>query len=68
VTDVVTRLILSHPNIAFTYLINDKVVFETYGDGIDDAITSVYGNSFIDECFKKADIITCISSDYPLIP
>ena len=47
VTDTVTRLILANPNVSFKYFINDKPIISTYGDGVDDAVTSVYGNDFI---------------------
>lgn len=57
VTDLMTRMILSHPNVSFKFLIEDKTAFNSYGDGVDDAISSVYGNSFLDECFKISNYI-----------
>ncbi len=49
VTDMVTRLILANPNVAFRYEINDSLIFNSYGDGIEDAIRGAYGNKFIDQ-------------------
>lgn len=49
VTDTVSRLILANPNVSFRYEINDSLIFNSYGDGIEDAIQGVYGNKFIDQ-------------------
>lgn len=43
VTDILTRLALSQPQIAFTFYNNEKLVFRTYGTGkLLDVIRSVY--------------------------
>ncbi|MBO7215238.1 MAG: hypothetical protein J6V66_07080, partial [Clostridia bacterium] len=57
VTDTVTRLILANPDISIKYLINDVEQFSSYGDGIEDAVTSVYGNSFLKECIKISNYV-----------
>ena len=57
VTDLMTRLILSHPSVSIKFLIEDKLIFNSYGDGIDDAVTAVYGNSFLNECFKISNYV-----------
>ncbi len=57
VTDTVTRLILANPTVSFKYLINDKVEFESFGDGIEDAVTAVYGNNFLNECLNISNYV-----------
>lgn len=43
VTDLLTRLALSHPEVAITYYNNEKLVFRTYGTGkLIDVIRTVY--------------------------
>lgn len=43
VTDIMTRLALSRPDIAFTYYNNEKLIFRTYGTGeLLDVIRTVY--------------------------
>lgn len=47
VSDLMTRLALSKPDIAFEYLCDDKTVFSTNGDGdIKNVILKVYGLKF----------------------
>ncbi len=43
ITDIVSRYILAHPNINFKYIANGKVVYQTNGNTILDAIYCVYG-------------------------
>ena len=43
VTTVVQKTIFSNPNVAFTYVIDDKIVYKTDGEGLNSAIKSVYG-------------------------
>ncbi|MBQ3235759.1 MAG: DNA mismatch repair endonuclease MutL [Clostridia bacterium] len=57
VTDTVTRLILSNPDISFKYSIDDVEQISSYGDGIEDAVTAVYGNSFLSECIKISNYV-----------
>jgi DNA mismatch repair protein MutL len=42
---------LANPNISFKYLINGKVIYQTYGDGLESAMINVYGYSVINNCF-----------------
>lgn len=48
-TNIVSRLILANPNISIKYIVDDKVVFQSSGQGLSDAIFCVYGKSFIDQ-------------------
>lgn len=48
---MVSRFILSRPNIAFTYTVNGKVRYRSFGDGIESALAVVYGAETIGNCF-----------------
>lgn len=49
VTDIMTRLALSRPDIAFTYYNNEKLIFRTYGTGkLIDVIRTVYTRKIAD--------------------
>lgn len=53
VGDFMARVILSHPEIAFRYLSNGNVVYETYGDGdLFNAIFCVYGAQVSDRLIR----------------
>ncbi len=57
VTDTVSRLVLANPNVAFKFLIEDTLVMSSYGDGIEDAVTAVYGNEFLDQTFNISNYL-----------
>lgn len=48
ITNIVSRLILSHPHIAFKYVVNDKLVFLTQGQDLKEAIYVIYGKNTAD--------------------
>ena len=49
ISDIIQRLSLAHPNIAFKLINNDKTVLNTYGSGnLEDAIRVVYGKKTLD--------------------
>ncbi len=50
VTNMVSRFILSRPEIAFTYLVNGKVRFRSFGGGPEEAIAVVYGADTLSKC------------------
>ncbi len=52
ITNIVSRLILANPNIAFKLSSNGKVVLQSYGDGLKNAVISVYGTETINNCFE----------------
>ena len=60
ITNIISRIILSHPNIAIQYIANDKIIFNSSGNGLFDAIYSIYGkeivNNIIPVHFEKDDI------------
>ncbi len=51
ISNIIARLMLANPNISFKYLINGKVIYQTYGDGLESAMINVYGYSVINNCF-----------------
>ena len=52
VTNMVARFILSRPEISFTYTVNGKVRYRSFGDGLKSAIAVVYGAEVLDKCFE----------------
>lgn len=51
ISSTVARFILGNPNISFKYVVNDKVVFQSFGDGFESAVISIYGVNAIENCF-----------------
>ncbi len=51
VTDIIQRLAIANPSIAFTYTANDKLVLMDFGLGLDDVILGVYGKDFLSDMF-----------------
>ncbi len=47
ISEIVARLILANPNIAFTYTVDERVVYQSSGNGKEDALYSVYGASIL---------------------
>ena len=54
VTGMVARFILSRPEISFTYLVNGKVRYRSFGDGLESALAVVYGPSVLENCHQIA--------------
>ena len=50
-TEMMLRLILSNPNVAFKYIVNDKTVYQTFGDGLESAMVCIYGAKIIENCY-----------------
>lgn len=47
ISEIVARLILANPDIAFTYTVDDRIVYQSSGKGKEDALYSVYGSSIL---------------------
>ena len=43
ITAMMARFLLSRPEISFTYLVNGKVRYRSFGDGLESALAVVYG-------------------------
>ncbi len=60
ITNIVARIILSHPEISIRYTANDKIIYNSSGNGLFDAIYAVYGKSVVDNLvqvnFEKNDL------------
>ncbi len=52
VTNLVSRFILSHPEISFVYKADGKTIFSSTGKTIEEAIFSVYGKEAIEQTLK----------------
>ena len=52
VTSFVTRYILGNPGVSFKYFVDGKLVLQSYGGGIDEAMAQVYGAKVLSECYK----------------
>ena len=48
ITNYVARLILSNPSVAIKYIANDKVVYQSTGNGLYDAMYAIYGKSIVE--------------------
>ena len=47
ITDFIARTILANPNISFKYICDGKIVYQTSGGGLEEAIYVVYGKSTV---------------------
>ncbi len=51
ITATVARFILGNPTISFKYIVDGKVVYNSFGDGFESAIVCVYGVDALENCF-----------------
>ncbi|MBO7187338.1 MAG: DNA mismatch repair endonuclease MutL [Clostridia bacterium] len=51
ITNIVLRLILGYPDIAFKYIADGKIVYQSFGDGFENALVAVYGAKTVSDCF-----------------
>ena len=52
VSNMMARFILSRPKIAFTYSVNGKIKYRSYGDGLKAALAAVYGADAVEKCYE----------------
>lgn len=52
VSNMISRFILSRPNIAFTYSVNGKLKYRSFGDGLESALAAVYGAETAEKCYE----------------
>lgn len=52
ITNYISRLILANPNISFKYIADNKIVYQSFGTGLYDAIYTIYGKSIVDNIFE----------------
>ena len=51
ISATVARFILGNPNISFKYIADGKMIYQSFGDGIESAMACVYGVDVLKECF-----------------
>ncbi len=52
VTSTVAKLILANPDTSIEYQVNYGTIYQSYGEGVEDALVAVYGQEIIKNCFK----------------
>ena len=52
ISNFVSRFVLGNPNVSFRYIADGKLVLQSYGGGLEEAVASVYGSSVISQCYK----------------
>ncbi len=52
VTNFITRYILSKPSVSFKYFVEGKLILQSFGGGLDEAVAQVYGAKVLAQCFK----------------
>ncbi len=52
IANMVSRFILSRPQISFTYTVNGKVKYRSFGDGLKSALAVVYGANVLNDCIE----------------
>lgn len=60
ITNYVSRLIMANPNISIKYTADNKVVYQSFGTGLYDAIYAIYGKSIVD----NIEPFECNKGDY----
>lgn len=50
ITATVARFILSNPNVSFKYTADGEIIYQSFGDGFESAMVSVYGADIINNC------------------
>ena len=60
ISKFVAKFILTNPNVAITYVADGKTVYESKGNGLDEAIFAVYGTDCLTNCipvnYDKGDL------------
>lgn len=52
ITAIMARFLLSRPEISLTYLVNGKVRYRSFGDGLESALAVVYGAGTLQNCIS----------------
>ncbi len=51
ISNMVSRLILAHPSVAFTYIADGKTVYRSFGGNPEEALISVYGTDAVENSY-----------------
>ena len=57
VTDMMARLVLANPEISFKYCADGETIIESFGDGVEDSLISVYGLDAVKNSFKISNYL-----------
>lgn len=52
ITSFISRYILSNPQISFRYYADGKLIMQSFGGGLEEAVAQVYGAKVIPQCIK----------------
>ena len=52
ITKFVSKLILTNPTLEISYILDGKTVYATKGNGLEEAIYTVYGSNCLENCIK----------------
>ena len=52
ITNYIARLILANPDISFKYIADNKLIYQSFGSGLYDAIYTIYGKTIVDNIFN----------------
>ena len=52
ITTFVQRFILGNPSVSFRYFADGKLVLQSFGGGLEEAVAQVYGAKTLAQCFK----------------
>lgn len=52
ITSTVARFILGNPNISFKYVADGKIIYQSFGDGLESAMACIYGVEVLKDCFR----------------
>lgn len=51
ITSIMSKFILANPEISFKYIVDEKIIYQSFGDGLKSAMVCVYGSKILDDCF-----------------
>lgn len=61
ITNLVEKFILGNPNLSFRYIVDNKIVYNTFGNGLAEAMYIVYGKETYDNLleinYKRDDVV-----------
>lgn len=63
ITNLVLRYILANNKTAFRYTVNDKVIYNTAGEGMENAISTVYGDEYLSNMINIHNTMSGITLD-----
>ena len=51
ISTMVSRFILGNPNISFKYIVDGNIIYQSFGEGFEEAMVCVYGANVLNDCF-----------------